>query len=140
MYRIKAGNFVRIDEKTKKEFIIGPKIMIAWSYETDPTYIDRIRGTLHKIGRPQFVEQWIEATQEKIIASGHPDLMGILGTLTFEVNTIPIEEINRMVDITGYVGRWLEKKGLIEEIQKEMKRREAEDSIASKEESSWPEE
>ena len=108
-YIIKDNSIWRIG--LNDEIEIGSRLAIAWSY--DPELPGNIKGSIHKIGPPEFVERWLDGVVERL----GPDafkIFGFLGLLTFDLDNIPIKEVNKMIDITGYIGTYLEQEGIIE--------------------------
>lgn len=79
----------------------GPAIGIAFEYTPN----DPIKGTLFKYGSPEKVEAWAAQIRKKMADAGLTDINSDIVTIA---GKIPVEELNKMIDISGYVGRWYE--------------------------------
>jgi|WetSurSiteA1Bulk_404760.scaffolds.fasta_scaffold135295_2 hypothetical protein len=126
-FTVMNGNFWRNSRGEKTN--LGPQLMIAWSYDAEA---DRsIRGTLRKIGAPEFISRWMDEIARKVsLMPVNP--FGYLGTLIFnadEVDRDRINEINKMIGIAGYVGHWLEREGIIAQVIERYKQQEQEHAV-----------
>ena len=74
---------------------IGPPL------QTVAVCFDRDGGVLHKHGKPEAVRQWYEQTRRKFIDAGHADMVEDLVVIEA---AFPVEELNKMLHISGYVG------------------------------------
>jgi hypothetical protein len=72
--------------------VIGKTVALAF---------DREDGTLMKHGSVDLINQWAEGTRKKYFAAG---LTEIAEVLTVIEGPFPLEELNKMISSTGYVG------------------------------------
>jgi hypothetical protein len=79
----------------------GEEIAIAFSF--DPNEDHGIQGTLHKHGDPEKVMKWAETHRKKLTEAGLPDLANEIIVIT---GKFQLEEINKMLSISGYVGNF----------------------------------
>jgi len=100
-YKREDGEYVMVDDHGNTLWR-GPEIAIAFGY--NPKDKD-IRGSLHKHGDPKTVKQWADTARSALRKEMFGEMILITGP-------IPIEEINRMISTTGYVGVWYEKEHL----------------------------
>lgn len=85
-----------------------PEVSICYS---KTTFGANILYVLHKHGSPDMIKQWHENTVKKYAASGFQEEIESMGVIT---GKYPIEELNRMLDTSGYLGIFLRKNGLFE--------------------------
>jgi hypothetical protein len=76
------------------------EIAIAFTKEQDGTYI------LHKHGLPQLVKNWIDLTKQSFKESGFDN---IASSFYMIKGKFPVEDINRILDTTGWIKFFLEK-------------------------------
>lgn len=119
-YRMEGNEYALVDENDNIHWA-GEEIAIGFSYEPD----EEIPGTLHKHGSPESVNKWAEITRKKFIESdqiaapewyirhGLPFYEGLGQEMADNIVVVsgkmPIEELNKMIEISGYVGVWYRK-------------------------------
>jgi len=101
-YRMEGTEYALVDEENRIHWA-GPEIAVAFSYDQDDE--KGMRGTLHKHGSPDLVQAWFGKTVAKYRAGGSADLASQIHVVS---GPIPLEELNKMIDISGYVGIWYE--------------------------------
>lgn len=100
-YRLIEGSYFLYDGDT---LLTGQdEVAICFSHDGD-------LYTLHKHGDPKWVNKWAEDTKKKYLDNGLADLAGELTVIS---GKFPIEELNKMLDITGYIGTFLKKFNLL---------------------------
>jgi hypothetical protein len=62
---------------------------------------DKEAGVLHKHGIPENVTKWYNTTREKLISSGFPEMADDLILIQ---GAFPVEELNKCLSTTGYIG------------------------------------
>lgn len=85
-------------------FYCGPVLALAFSFDPED---DAIPGTLHKHGAPQTVSAWYQEASRKYREAGLNDLANELRFIY--ATTWCLEDLWRMLNITGYVGVWYKK-------------------------------
>ncbi len=103
---IKEGNEYVLYSKGN-EILRTERLAIAFSVNKD----NRIKYTLHKHGMPKFVKTWCTVFINKMKENGHHDLASEMKYVVSP--NIPVEEINKMIDLTGYLPECI--KGIIDE-------------------------
>lgn len=63
-------------------------------------------GTLHKHGKPEFVQKWLATTQAAFRKGGFQEMADELVVIQ---GRFPLEELNRCISTTGYALRLYEK-------------------------------
>ena len=102
-YRMEGAEYALVDENDQIHWA-GPEIAVAFSY--DPDDEKGMKGTLHKHGSPDLVQTWFDKTIAKFRGGGLADLANQLHIVS---GPISLEELNKMIDISGYVGVWYER-------------------------------
>jgi hypothetical protein len=74
--------------------VMGKTVAIAF---------DREDGSLMKHGSVDLIKQWAEGTRKRYCAAG---LTEIAEALTVIEGPFPLEELNKMISSTDYVGRF----------------------------------
>ena len=107
-YEIHDGRYDLVDIDRDNEVIHygGEVIAVAFSYESDR---DGISGTLHKHGSPEAVYKWADETKAKLRSVGDPFGIEMADAIVVITGKIPLEDINKMISTTGYVGTWYKK-------------------------------
>jgi hypothetical protein len=87
---------------------------VAIGFTYDPNHIKEIRFTAHRHGSPESVEKWAQETRFKIHRAR---FQGINLGAAFLPHTISsdawaVDELNRIINITGYLGLALQKMGI----------------------------
>jgi hypothetical protein len=90
----------------------GREVAIGFTY--DPNRIKEIRFTTHRHGSPESVEKWAQETRFKIHRAR---FRGIELDARFQPHTISsdawdVGELNRIINITGYLGLALQRVGI----------------------------
>jgi hypothetical protein len=67
---------------------------------------DKESGTLHKHGSPEKVRVWYVEARNKFVTAGFPDVADDLVVIE---GRFPIDEVNKCLDCTGYVGTFYKK-------------------------------
>lgn len=67
---------------------------------------DKESGTLHKIGNPINVNRWYQDTVKKLTGGGASDMAADLMVIE---GRFPIDEVNKCMDCTGYIGVFYQK-------------------------------
>jgi hypothetical protein len=76
------------------------EVAIAFSKEEDGNCI------LHKHGSPNMVQSWIDMTRQVYKENGFDD---IAMSLYMIIGKFPVEDINRILDTTGWIKVFLQK-------------------------------
>jgi len=77
---------------------------IAYSWTED---IGTVR---HKFGTRQFVMDWAEKTRKEYVAHEDPIINEMGRNIeVIEIDNLPKEEVEKMINICDYIGRFLEK-------------------------------
>jgi hypothetical protein len=100
-YIIEDNEYVLMDEFDKIHWR-GPEIAIALEYYPG----ESMPGLLLKYGPPEGVEKWVTKTRAKFLEHGYNDMANDIIVVK---GKIPIEELTKIVDISGYVGKWYQK-------------------------------
>jgi len=82
------------------------EVAIAFTKEQDGSYI------LMKHGNPQLVQKWIDRTREIYTDLGQPIFMvhpGYIPDLYMITGKFPVEDLNRLIDTSGWVKYFLKK-------------------------------
>jgi len=99
-YEMDGERYILVDDRNQ---IHASHDEIAVAFSFDPT--DPIPGTLHKHGSFENVNKWAQ----EAIAKLSVNCKDLASQITVVSGKIPLEEINRMIDISGYVGTWYKK-------------------------------
>jgi len=97
-YRMEDDRYALVDEFDRIHWA-GEEVAVAFSYHPD----EDMPGTLHQHGSPEAVNKWAAAARKKYADAGHYDLAKAI--IVFE-GKILIEELNKMIEIAGYIGVW----------------------------------
>ena len=82
------------------------EVALAFTYSKDE---DRaIQFTLHKHGRPELVDKWFVKNQKKCRDS---NLLDLFGAMYIVRGKFPVEELNKCISNTGYIGTFLKNPG-----------------------------
>jgi len=101
-YEIKDGEYYLVyDGSSEPDYYIGPEISIAFTFEA----AEKI-GILHKHGRPDMVNQWANVYRKKLSDVNNK----WANEMTVVTGKIPLEELSKMIEISGYIGRWYKQK------------------------------
>jgi O-phosphoseryl-tRNA(Cys) synthetase len=100
-YIIEDNEYVLVDELDRVQWR-GPEIAIALEFCPN----DPMPGLLLKYGSPEGVEKWVAKVREKFLAHGYTDMANEIIVVK---GKIPIEELSKIVDTSGYVGKWYQK-------------------------------
>jgi len=73
---------------------------ICFSYSTS------LGGCLHKFGDYDLVKDWYDTARKKYIDAEYPNEAEELKLL---YGSIPVEELNKCIEISGYIGKLYEK-------------------------------
>lgn len=96
-YRInEEGNYELTDASDGEVLRTMPEVALALD-KSEAT------GILFKHGDPQRVQAWARTHQQALAAAGHTDLAEDVVVIT---GRFPPEEINKCLDIAGYVVRF----------------------------------
>ena len=98
-YRMEGTEYALVDEHDQIHWA-GEEIAIAFTFSPDEPGME---GILHKHGSPDKVNAWAEKIRKKFINAGHLDMADEIVVVT---GKIPVEELNKMIDISGYVGTY----------------------------------
>ncbi len=96
-YRMEGTEYALVDEHDRIHWA-GEEVAVAFTYCPDDRSIE---GTLHKHGSPEMANAWAEKTRKKLVDAGHLDMANEIVVVS---GKIPLEELNKMIDISGYVG------------------------------------
>lgn len=96
-YEIKNG-----DVYYKSLYICGGSEKLAISY-------DEKNGTLHRHGNYNSVKEWHDKTSNVLICGGFEEYANSLILISFFINTDVIDELNKCINISGYVSHIQEK-------------------------------
>lgn len=123
-YEKDGDNFVLIfesDDGTRDTHFCGPEVAVGFTYDADA---DRgIQYTTHRHGSPEAVERWASSNRLALRCSGYfaaaqvqgETAAAVLRSLQPHIITSDqweIEDLNRILDTTGYLKVALEKMGL----------------------------
>jgi hypothetical protein len=101
-YTLKHGTyFLYADTDVKEKNILKgcDEIAICFSF-------GGITYTLHKHGDPKWVNKWMEDTKKSYEGSHLADFAGKLMVVQ---GKFPVEEINKIINNSGYIGAFLKK-------------------------------
>ena len=100
-YRMEGEEYALVDEFDQIHWA-GEEVAVGFSYDPD----DDIPGTMHKHGSPESVNRWASTAQKALRAAG--DVLGqeMADAITVVSGKIPLEELTKMIEISGYVGVW----------------------------------
>lgn len=97
------GTYNLVDEEGETLFSTK-EICVGYSDSPDCGVV------MHKHGSPVNVEKWLGDTREKLIGAGHLDMANEFKMIkSFE---FPVDELNRVLDTTGYLGIYLGRCGI----------------------------
>jgi hypothetical protein len=77
-----------------ERIVMGKTVAIAF---------DREDGSLIKHGNADLINQWVEGTRKRYCAAGLPEIAEVL---TIIEGPFPLEELNKIISSTDYVGRF----------------------------------
>lgn len=103
-YRFADGTYRFYLDEQETMTIPDARVAIAYAYHPD---LD-IKGTLHKHGHPESVKAWYDKAVSAYRQAGFPE---IAEQLFYAEGPISVEQLNKCLNVTGYVGK------LHEEIQ-----------------------
>lgn len=90
-YQLNAGQYVLMQGDTPVGSLLD-EVALA---------LDRESGTLHKHGSAESVSAWLTQARAKFQAVGYRDLAN---NLVMVCGKFPLDELNRCLSTTGYVG------------------------------------
>jgi hypothetical protein len=103
-YELYMGTYYLMEEK---RIIHGcDEVAIAFTKEQDGTYI------LMKHGDPELVKKWVNRTREVYTDLGvpySPYSDGYIPDLYMITGKFPVEDLNRIIDTSGWIKYFLEK-------------------------------
>lgn len=100
-YTFEDNEYVLLDDFDRIQWR-GEEIAVSFEYHPD----DEMPGTLMKYGSPENVEKWMDKTRKTLLEHGFIDMANELIVVK---GKIPMEELSKIIDISGYVGRWYQK-------------------------------
>jgi len=98
-YEYDDGWYFLLDE-TRQCLWSGKEIAVGFSYDPDD---DPIPGTLHKHGSPEAINKWAAEQRKLLSAAGLQDMAKRIIVVSGQ---IPVEDLNKIISISGYVGIW----------------------------------
>ena len=113
-YRKNGSEFELVHQLDRHEEILyrGKEVAIGFTY--DPEQDKGIQFTTHRHGSPETVQQWVERTNHAIQRSRF--LRQPLGLWarphTIASDQWDVEDLNRIISTTGYLGVALKKLGI----------------------------
>lgn len=90
------------------EKIGAPLEEVAIAFSLPPE--DDSMYTMHKHGSYEIVEKWLKDAQDKFRKAGFNDMADELMMI---VGRFDVEHLNRVLDTTGYLGRFFEHHGIV---------------------------
>lgn len=99
-YEYDDGWYFLLDETRQCLWSVNEGIAVGFSYDPEDKPIP---GTLHKHGSPKAVNQWAALQRKLLSAAGLQDMAKAIIVVSGE---IPVEELNKIISISGYVGIW----------------------------------
>ena len=101
-YELKDGTYFLTDAETGEVLREMDEVAIAFT-------ISDAMWTLHKHGSTELVQRWHDRTVKKLRDAGFDDLADEMAMIS---GKFPVEELNRCIDTTGYIGVMVKKLGL----------------------------
>lgn len=102
-YRYEDPYYILYDIETDTKICLSEEIAIAFT-----TAPDGMMWTMHKHGPPELVNRWARMARIKYIKHGLSDIAKELVVIEGQ---FPIKEINKIIEITGYIEKFCEKSG-----------------------------
>lgn len=89
---------------------IGPTVAVAYSAtRLADGQIDFERVVMHKHGAPQDVREWAQTSAEAFAAFGQSQAAQIGQEIEVLEGAIPLSDLNRIVESSGYLGTFLKR-------------------------------
>jgi len=98
-YEMDGKKYILVDDIGKIHWA-GEEIAVAFSFTPN----EKISGTLHKHGSIENVNKWANVARIKLAS-----IPEMAAEITVVFGKIPLEELDNMISISGYVGRWYER-------------------------------
>lgn len=104
-YELRNGSYYLLGDEINR--LTNDHEILSMSDEVAICFsMDNGMTCLHKHGSPEKVNKWYEETRKKYIAHG---LRHEADSLLIISGKFPVEELNKMLDITGYIGSFVKK-------------------------------
>lgn len=102
-YEIKFGSYYLMDGETILNMC--DEVAIGYSYNQDEGYT-----VLHKHGSPEMVMQWMDKTRGVYLKN---EMLDMANELQMVCGKFPVEELNKIIENTGYLYNFLKKQNLL---------------------------
>lgn len=100
-YEYKNNQYHLIDDRTGEILYASDEIAIAFSYDKETK-----EGILYKHGSTELVSKWVQKTRKKFQNAGLHDIANEIIMIFGKIN---IYELNKCLNISGYIGKFYEK-------------------------------
>jgi len=100
-YKYEDSRYILYDVKTGTELFRSEVIAIAFTTATDG-----MMWTMHKHGPPELVDRWARIARAKYTKH---KLSDIAREIVVVEGKFPVEEVNKVIEITGYIKEFCEK-------------------------------
>lgn len=97
-YEKHDGIFVLM-HSDREPYIIGPVVAIAFS-QSSGTFFYGLHTVMLKHGKPESIEQWFQTASKAYHEAGFQKEADELRILYFDGD---VEDLNKIIDITGYL-------------------------------------
>ena len=100
-----SSEYILYDQNTGSVLGCMDEVAIAFTYDPEAS-APGLRGTLHKHGYPSRVNKWAKNACKKYVAAGLHDMAEQIIVIQ---GRFPLEELDKILNIAGYIGTFYEK-------------------------------
>lgn len=104
IYSYEDGKYILFYRDNGDVLATMDEVAISFSKDEDPSM-----WTLHKHGTPKAVQEWHDNTVMRFRKAGHYDIVNDMVMIS---GKFPVDELNKCIEISGYIKRMVEKLGL----------------------------
>ena len=100
-YQLKAGSYYLYDMATPPSKVTGEH-KLRLKTENVAIAFDASTGHLHQHGNPTRIQSWANGARRRLRAAGAQDIANDIVVVS---GPLPVEEINRCLEVAGYCRR-----------------------------------